>query len=277
MFNTGLLAIKTSHFDYKLGAQYDIGENSMLWVDYSTGYQQAPVQSGARSQTLKSYQAGIKSRFVEKMIQVNATGFYYDYTNFQVSISKQVIDPATGTIVTDRGSGISDANIYGLDFDTTYVFTNHDSIKFAVSYLKTAIANLTIDFQYSPDSTVYNGLELNNSPKFVFVGSYDHRFDLPNDASLTVAIDSRYTTETFLVSTEAIANPGNLYNIEPTHHISNASLNYASASGKWSLNTYVKNIENHCTKNGTNGVNPVNANFRVDPPRTFGVVLSMRY
>jgi hypothetical protein len=61
-------------------------------------------------------------------------------------------------------------------------------------------------------------------------------------------------------------------NTEPAHHISNASIKYSDPGGKWTLNAYVKNIENYAEKK-----NLLNNALRLGPPRTYGLVLSVKY
>lgn len=270
---------ETNHFDYKMTIEYDLKENSMLWVDYSTGYKAAPVHQDPPyyDQELKSYQLGINNRFLNNSLQLNATAWYYDYQNFQLSVSEEYVDPDTGIIETDTGTGTSNAVLYGLDLDGSYRITGKDTIKVAYSYLHSAIDNTTIVFEYLPESDEYNGLTLNNSPEHTFVASYSHRFDLSNGGSFLATLDTRYATETFLNATQAVEDPTDEYNTQPTYHMSNASLNYASPTGKWDINAYVKNIENLARKNGINHTRYDSAGMRLDPPRTYGVVLSVRY
>jgi outer membrane receptor protein involved in Fe transport len=61
-------------------------------------------------------------------------------------------------------------------------------------------------------------------------------------------------------------------NRQPSHHISNASLKYSDPSGKWTLNAYIKNIEDYAVKK-----NLLNNAMRIGPPRTYGVVLSVKF
>lgn len=67
----------SSHTDYKLGFEYDLDENVMVWADFSTGYKH--VFRNAESQELKAYQLGAKTRLLNQKLQINATSFYYDY------------------------------------------------------------------------------------------------------------------------------------------------------------------------------------------------------
>jgi len=261
---------KNSHFDYKLGIEYDLSENSMIWLDNSTGYRQG--YRGSESQDLDSYQIGSKNRFLGQRLQVNATAFYYDYTNYQVRTMVEYVEPSTGSVLMDMGFGTGAAAIYGLDLDTEYLLTKNDLVTFSASYLNSAISDLTIEYLYSPPSSQYEDAPLNNSPDWTLAGSYKHNFYLYNGGTFTAGFDFRYRTEYYCSFQDYIQNPEDGTNWEPNHFITNASLNYAAPSGKWSINAYIKNIENHAEK-----VGKMMRSLRLSPPRTYGAVLSLRY
>jgi iron complex outermembrane recepter protein len=93
--------------DYKLGFEYDLNSNSMVYGDYSTSFRMNqlpggggpplsvpdpllyPGQIGAGStqttdpEVLKAYTLGTKNRFLNNKMQVNVAAYYYDYKNYQ--------------------------------------------------------------------------------------------------------------------------------------------------------------------------------------------------
>ncbi len=274
---------ETSHFDYKVGAEYDMGENTMLWIDYSTGYKQ--VRGSGKDQELKSYQIGSKSRFLDNKMQFNATAFYYDYANFNVG---QGIDPVylveDGETYTYNGSGVGDANLYGLDLSADYVLTGNDRINLSLSYLNAEVDEVYVTYSYGgiesplvPPTTIPSGKTLNNAPELSVVAGYEHRFDLASGAVITPSISLRYTSEYILefevdernIPTGMDADKANT---EPSHIMGDFSINYGHSSGQWTLNTYVKNITDHAEKTGF-----MRGDLRLGPPRTYGAVLSINF
>ena len=263
----------SSHFDYKLGFEYDLNQDAMLWGDYATGYK-AIVMSG-QSQTLKSYQIGVKSRIFDQKLQLNATAWYYDYMNFDVDTSKAYY--SEGVQYSDRGTGIGDGTLYGLDVSSDYVLTENDLMNLSVAYMFSEISDMLITYQdYYPPDRVLEGMTLNNSPEWSITASYEHRFNLRNGGSLTPKFNILYQTEkTVTFFPEAMFFPGidvNKANTEPAHHISGASLLYNEPNRKWNLNAYVKNIENHAEKVSMHAVW-----FRIGEPRTYGIVVSVKF
>lgn len=272
---------RSSHFDYKLAVEHDVAENSMLWVDYSTGYKH--TLRGGEPQELKTYQIGSKNRFLEQRLQVNATAFYNDYSNYSVMTSKAywAPDPDTGILTEydDMGRGTGSAITYGLDLSTNYLLTVKDRVDLQASLLKTKIDSLRIIYDYwYPPSEEYEGLELNNAPKLTATLSYQHTFDLRNGGNIRAKFSTRYQTKTqltfFLDENQVPAgmDPDKV-NYEPTHTISEVGVTYNDPDSKWNLNGYVKNIENHARKYAYAGM----MGMIVGNPRTYGAVLSINF
>ena len=253
-----------TNFDYKLTAEYDVSQDAMVWADFSTGYRQG---MGTYSpEYVDAYQMGYKSRFLDQRAQFNASGFYYDYSNFSVTQMKWYVEETTGIEMMDRGSANGTAQMYGLDLQGDFILSPKDRFDLSVSYLNTEVSNCILKFEHNPDETGYEGGIMNNAPEWSISAGYEHRFPLANGGDITAKVDTRYRTDS-----QVSFDPEDTdENTEPTHHISNASLTYNSPGGKWNLTGYMKNIEDHPEKQGSMG-------FRLGPPRTYGIVLSVQY
>jgi iron complex outermembrane receptor protein len=75
-----------SNPDYKIGVEYDLADNSMLYANYATSYRvnAMAIQQGNNTvppEELNSYTVGVKNRFFDNRLQVNASAYYYDYNN----------------------------------------------------------------------------------------------------------------------------------------------------------------------------------------------------
>jgi len=273
----------SSHFDWKAAVEYDLSENSMIWANAATGYKLVRATSGI-SQKLMDYELGTKNRLLDNKLQLNATAFYYDYSNFDIGRVNSKYLVVDGTNYEYQGQGIGDATLYGLDLSTDYVLTGKDRINLSLSYLDAAVDEVIITYTRQgqqladfPPETVGAGKPLNNAPKLSVVLGYEHRFDLANGATITPNITARYTSKYYLAFYPEEGNvPADMstekVNTEPSHIMGDFSINYGHSSGEWSLNAYVKNITNHAEKNGfTRG------DLRLGPPRTYGAVLSVSF
>jgi iron complex outermembrane recepter protein len=92
--------------DYKLGFEYDLGTNSMLFGDYSTSYRVQGMAATTEPQELKAYTLGAKNRFYDNKLQLNISAYFYDYSNYNPGIREEVwIGDLDGDGEIDGGMG----------------------------------------------------------------------------------------------------------------------------------------------------------------------------
>ena len=88
----------------KVALQHDLDKAVMVYASIATGYKgagydvssgfdQSRVDRPVAPETSKAYELGLKSRFLQNRVQLNATAFLTDYQDFQAQSS--VVDPAT--------------------------------------------------------------------------------------------------------------------------------------------------------------------------------------
>lgn len=289
--------------DYKLGIEYDLAENSMLYSDYSTSYRSQGMSFNDDGvlppEELDAYTLGIKNRFLNNRLQLNASVYLYDYVNFMAS------DSMVSTISDDNGNGIwdegettvvedvnakqvGDARIYGVDLQTTTLLTAKDKLDVSVSYMKKYFTELSFDYY---DITNYLGIEdenykdveMTNAPNWTINAGYSHDFTFQNGATLTTKLDARYqssyklrwkdkTVSLDMNTLEVTIVDQSETRIQEGHHISNFTVIYNNPGGEWTLTGYVKNMEDYAVKRSY-----IMDNMIIGPPRTFGAVLSVRF
>lgn len=294
--------------DFKLGVEYDLGENTMIYADWSTSYR-AQGLAGAGSagpgsslttpppEELKAYTVGAKNRFMENKLQVNASAYYYDYKNY--SVAEQVMafsgDPANplSTYITPdpNSSTWGNGNMIGVDIQTTAIITSKDTLDLSVSYLKSEWTDLVFDYYYdyyvteaiprdAPaqvveilplDDRSYNGKPMTHSPDWTIGANYKHIFILPNGGSLETQINATYKSD-YRLTWKDEDYPSNY---QEAYHMIDLTANYIHSDGKWTLSAYVRNLENYAVKMGYAPM-PMDET-RVGSPRTYGAVLSVRY
>ena len=113
---------------WKLAAQYDFADDVMGYLTVSTGLKPgginsifAPleptlVQAVFDGEHATSYELGIKSRFADDRVQLNAAAFLYDYEDYQFHTEN--FAAFTGGV-----SNVPEVQIYGAEFELTAFFT----------------------------------------------------------------------------------------------------------------------------------------------------------
>lgn len=266
-------------FDRKLGFEYDLGTNSMIYADYSTSYRVQGGQPGGEwpPEKLTAYTLGSKNRFIGNKLQVNAATFYYDYKDFFARTGNWTVpfdtdgDGVDDTWIEEPNScNFGDGRMMGFDLQTNTIITQHDLLNLSISYLKTEWTDLYLDFLYdwyTPDED-YNGKPMKNSPPWTISISYSHVFTLANGGTVNTRVDSRFRTAYKLTYRES-EYPNNY---QETFHIEDVNVVYSDPQGKWSFTAYSKNIFNYAEKKRY-----TNNSLSIGDPRTYGCILSLKF
>lgn len=90
---------KDSKVTWDFSAQYKIDEDNMIFGRVARGFKSSIVNSGvfnpndfsiADPETITDYEIGLKTRWLDGALNVNLTGFYYDYRDYQVQLQLPV-------------------------------------------------------------------------------------------------------------------------------------------------------------------------------------------
>ncbi len=134
------LGLTDDNFSYRLGTNYKLSDDVLLFASVSTGYKAGGFNGGFLSQdaaertlqlqpfkpeTVTAYEAGFKSELADGAVTLNASAFYNDYKDQQVSILRLIPDPSslTGTRILFALSNADEARVYGIDADAKWEVT----------------------------------------------------------------------------------------------------------------------------------------------------------
>ncbi|MDP3747669.1 MAG: TonB-dependent receptor [Phenylobacterium sp.] len=91
----------------RVGAQYDLATNSNVYATYSKGFKvggfnRNQCNLGYNPEKITAYEVGIKNRFFDNTVTLNASAFYYDYTDLQlaqqVGLAQQITNAAAARV-----------------------------------------------------------------------------------------------------------------------------------------------------------------------------------
>jgi len=250
------------HFDWKLGVEFDAGDQALLYATAQTGFQPGtfdvfPNASTEESELL-SFTVGAKHKFLNGHLIFNNEVFYYNYDK----LLTQAFNAATGTNFLTS----ADVIIYGLQSGIALVPTSMENTQFTLSlgYLH---ARYNDFLEGSLD--VFNGGQLQNAPDWTATLGIVHDWPLRSGASVQVNLSSRYESGFW----GDFAHSSGLYQASYTK--TDLALTFHSGSGKWSLGLWAKNLENSDVQSAAATGNPMTdpgpgAPF-LEAPRTYGV------
>ncbi|QLC26492.1 TonB-dependent receptor [Parasphingopyxis algicola] len=254
-----------SNFDFKIGVEYDVTPDIMLYATYQTGYQPGTYNettplttrtgNGTNeidTATLSAISGGFKARFFNDTLQINNEVFFYRYNDLflQAFDVSQAFNP-----IFNAGR----VTIPGNQLDVLFRPTNEDLISLSVSYIRPRIR----DFLPNDDSVV--GFSPPYAADWTINAGVSHDFLLP-DGYIRAHGDLRYESEYFadFVHTPGVRQPGYIK--------VNASLTYYDDDGRFSVGIWGQNLTNEATIAAAAAAGiPGPATAYLSPPRTYGI------
>jgi len=219
-----------------------------------------------KPETLTAYEIGYKGHFADNKIHLNASAFYYNYTNMQLSGAVEV-QGAPSLVTTNAGK----ASVKGLELEGI-VQPNH--------YNRLTLGLDLLDAHYTDYCAAYvtgtltcndewTGKKLDHSPTQTLRSAYDLTIPAGEgkfDAVIGTKLMSSYVVTAFYSTPVQ-------YRI-PSHTTTDISLTYKAPGDHWYVQAYAKNLENFITVNGVNTFGAVTA---LGDPRTFGLRAGMKF
>jgi len=260
-----------SKVTWKGGVEYDLSRALLFYANASTGYKAGGFNDGCtagstgcsspiadnqlyyKPEEITAYETGLKGKFLDNALTLSLAGFYYDYTNMQLS------SPGTlGQTTLNAGK----ARIKGVETAATITPSLRDRLDVSFNYLDAYYT------RYSPTATLdFAGRSLDNAPEWVVTMAYTHTFPLGNGGEIAAHADTRLSDSYVLTN---FAN-GTQYR-NPSNTKTNLTLTYNAPEQRWYLQGFLKNAENTINFAGY-GLGRV----YVSEPRLYGVRAGMRF
>jgi iron complex outermembrane receptor protein len=263
--HTGYLTVPTplefgsSHFDWKIAADYKLTDSAMLYGMISTGFRSdgAQPRPWAPNQLLPvpmeeitAYEIGAKTDFLDRRLRVNVSVFMNDYDPRVSSRFGQSCNPTGphpgpyvpfGTAACPAGTQLAGQppgnGVFWFDY-----FSAPGKAKGAELEITAApIDNLNInasagfyeyDSDVSPTEDGYVHPSVREQPRFSYSLGAQYAFNMSDGGAVTPRIDMFYQGERTNGGTIG-APQRDPYNIIPDYTLVNARISYASGDGKW--------------------------------------------
>lgn len=253
---------------WKAGLEYDLAQNSLLYVHVATGFKQGGVSQTVPVQKydpekLTSYEVGLKNRLLGGTLQLNSAIFFYDYKNYQLQSLTSMAAGSTGSysnfqLISNAGN----SQIQGAEATVEWAVSSAGRLTGSLTYLHTEYGAAELPLNPFADGGPYQlkGRQMANSPEWALMLGYEHSWEL-DDGELIASINSKYS-EGYFTTTEYYL-PGAW---QDSYTRTDATLRYVANDG-WSAGLWLKNLENDAQ---TAYVYPVYRRF-VNEPFTFGL------
>lgn len=259
--------------DWKIGAEYDVGPQSLLYATAQSGYLQGGFTqadlASANPHTFKpvklvAFTGGIKDRFLGNRLQINNEVFYYDYKDYQLqTIPFDAASQQTIFLVIN----VPKARIFGDQLDIAYSAGPNTDFNLSMIYLD---AKITKGLNDTPS---YQGFQLPNAPKFTANLAIEQRFPLASGGHIAARVATTINSGYWTVFTH------DDFTHQDSFTKTDANLTYYAANGRWNVQAFVRNLEDSVVYYGSSSSEGPGhpAPTFIDVPRTYGVRVEFKY
>ena len=249
---------------------YQWAEDFMTYVSYSEGFKagaftqrvfpakrEVPV---AGPEFVKVYEGGFKSTLLDNRMRLNASVFFTDYTDMQVTSDES---DSAGTIGLSTVNA-AEAEILGFELEMTAVPTPEMLLQVGVGYLDAEYVKLDEGVAFAIDD------QLINAPEWNINAAAQYSIDLGDMGSLTPRLDLAHTSK---VANDDRNTP---LLVQDAYTLLNLSLTWRDVDDVWSVTAAGRNVTDEAylitgfsNNNGTEGVYGLPATWSVSLRRNF--------
>ena len=235
-----------SHVDYRLDLDYQWTPDLMTYVSWSTGFKGGGITPrpyypqqvvGFGEETLKSYEAGLKSEWFDHRVRANFAIFYENYYGYQASANTAALcvdaqgKPLPPQYANPCGEYINAADADAKGFESELEFKPIDGL-----LIDTSFSYLDFKFTHSLTSAVPNGSSAPDIGKVRASFGAQYEFKMGDHGSLTPRLDASYSPNSCGDLTCSVLTDNQAYTL------ANARVTYWSPKRIWSLAFQVTNF-----------------------------------
>jgi iron complex outermembrane recepter protein len=257
-----------SNVSGRIVVDWKLDEDILTYASVSNGFKsggfigspstQSRATNSFDEETATNYEFGVKSTLLDGDLRLNASMFYTDYEDLQVTRFAQLADNPTnpfGEFITENAAS---AEISGFEVEFTWLATEFLEIGGSYAYLDATykefnpeIANLapgggtlacpensTAVSNDPADGCIpdFSGNQLRQAPENMFNLYLRHVYEMGETGSITSKISYRYQDDSFY-------DPDNNdITVIPDYSIVDALLSWKSVDEVWSVTAWIKNL-----------------------------------
>jgi iron complex outermembrane receptor protein len=276
------VSVSDEKVSWDLSAFYNVAENVSVYGKVASGFRGPSIQgrdiaffspaSAAKSETILSYELGLKSELLDRRVRLNGAVFTYTIDDPQFSA-------VGGGSNSNRLINAKKGEAYGLELDGEFVVTPNLTLTAGYSYSHTEIKDSALAVAVCAQCTVTD--KLNAAGQALVNGN-----PFPNAPEYTLDFTARYSVpfgadgELFAYTDWKVQGMTNFFLYESKEFYSKGDfegglkLGYAKLDGAWEAAIFARNITDEDNLKGAIDFN--NLTSFVNEPRIVGVSLNVK-
>ena len=264
--------VSSTKTTWHAAVNYQVTPANLVYAKYDTGYKAGGFTDVLGvgiftydPETIEAYEVGTKNRFLDNRLQLNLTGFLYNYRDQQAS----VVNPNGNTAGagTTYVANVGRSRIYGGELEVVAKLSRLDQFDGSVAYLNGRFQEFCLARSTAGACTRdLSGNRPVQAPAWQINAGYEHRFEGVFGGTLTPRVQTHYESESFLGVENFERQRQRAYSR------SDVIVTFAAPGDGWSLQAYVRNIEDRTVFTVANA-SFGSYNYAFTPPRTYGAKL----
>jgi iron complex outermembrane receptor protein len=218
----------------RASAEYDMSENSMMYISYSEGFKSGGANNGDcnppyNPEYLDAAEIGFKASLADGSTTLRAAFFHYDYADFQILQVKNF-----AAVITNA----DEAEITGIELEFTSAISDRWLVNAGLTILEAEYGKFLQE-----DLSVFNGVSvqiegnpLNNAPDTSMNIGVAYDTELGSGAKLALSLDAAYRSRVYF------REFGNKLDSQDGYAIINFNANWESADGAFAARLFVNNL-----------------------------------
>jgi iron complex outermembrane receptor protein len=258
----------------KVGLEWRPTDDAMYYASYTQGFKSGALNiyggivEGAvpniDPETISAYELGVKQAFAEGKFILDASAYYYDYNDYQLSIQY-----LTGPQLTN----LPKVTVKGVEAGVQFIPVDALILGASFNYVDSSIdSDLIIQDPFNLDIPAQNvrGQPLPRSPEFKGSLTADYTFDqVFGNSSIVVGGALNYSDD-FNHDLHGTFTGGGYTSL-------NANARWVSPTGSWWVNLYGRNLTNEEYQTSSVFADSIGEVLFFNPPRTIGLQVGYNY
>ena len=291
-YTAGVVTVRASDNEptYRFSASYKASDDTFLYATYSHGFKGggfndqiggfgpfgadlaafATAAAATKPEKADSYEAGIKTQFLDNRARINLTGFWVDYSDLQ----KQIVVPITvngqPNQVT-RFFNAASARVKGLELEATLIPTDGLTLRGVLGYQDAKYLKYETPIPAGYDLST---APLDRAPKWQW--SVDGTYSTPISSKLKLAFNANVSYVGRNLFTQSISDARDNTFLR-ARTLLNASITLADLDDKYSLRLVGKNLTDERYETASQVVGGLWTFTLYGPPRYFGIEAGTKF
>jgi len=238
----------------RVGLEYRPADDRLYYLTYSEGFKSggfndlSVVNPPFDPEFIDSIEFGAKTEWLNGQVRANASAFYYDYTDLQVSVFA-----STGNITTTFTTNAAEATVKGVELDVvakptealdvaaSLAFLDASYDRFVTPYGSCTTANASLDARCVnrvglPRLIDAAGNKLNNAPEFKGSLSATYSINLASGGLVSVQAATHHQGRVYFLpaNTEVMS--------QASYTLVDVRIGYENKAGDLAVGAFVKNL-----------------------------------